>query len=431
MKIGEIKYIILLVVVVIFLLIGCENTINQDIESSLDTISQDEISDDVDLWIEDIRYLQENLESKHKNMYHTISKEEFSKEVESLINDLPKLTDTGTIMRIKSLVAKIGDGHTAVCENINFRFFPLKFIVFDDGIYVINTIEEYKDILGTKLIKIGNEPIDDIINKMGEMVSSDNKIQLLNNTLNHIIIADYLKEYGYIGDINKGKFVFQDIDDKEISIEMNSIYNANAEKWLAVVNKYSKVANLSYVKNTKEPYWYEYLGDEKLIYFQYNSCMNNNQKPIKTLVQELSEFIEENDVEKFVFDMRNNGGGDSRIIKPLINYLAKNNELNKKDNLFVVIGASTFSSAILNTEEMQSETNATIIGTPTGGRPNHYGEVKTFTLPNNGITIKYSTKYFNASKNDDDSIYPDITVENTFRDFIDGIDTVMEEILSK
>jgi C-terminal processing protease CtpA/Prc len=122
--------------------------------------------------------------------------------------------------------------------------------------------------------------------------------------------------------------------------------------------------------------------------------MNNKERPINEFIDELSAFIEDKDVEEFVFDMRFNGGGDSRIIEPLIDELAKNKAINTKDNLYVVIGSDTFSSAILNTLSMKKETNATIIGSPTGGKPNHYGEIKSFRLPNTGITIQYSTKYF-------------------------------------
>ena len=46
------------------------------------------------------------------------------------------------------------------------------------------------------------------------------------------------------------------------------------------------------------------------------------------------------------------------------------------------------------TPNAQNDTEAIFIGEPTGGRPNHFGEVKSFNLPNSGLSVRYSTKYF-------------------------------------
>ncbi|WP_273320411.1 S41 family peptidase [Vallitalea guaymasensis] len=399
-----------------------------DINSLSDNSTDDDI---VELWKEDISYLAKNLKSKHKNLYHTISKSEFKKETNLLLEKIPDLNNIGRVIGLKSLVAKIGDGHTTVKENMNVRYFPLKFMMFENGIVVTNTTEEYKEILGTKLVQIGNEPVENIIEKMEDMISRDNEVQLLKGTLNYLINADFLYEYGYIKDIKGSKYVFHNSEGEKITLDLKSLSTQSNEKWVSIVSKYPKIADMSYIKNTNNPYWYEYLSQEKLLYFQYNVCMNNKERPINEFIDELSAFIEDKDVKKFVFDMRFNGGGDSRIIEPLIDELAKNKAINTKDNLYVVIGGDTFSSAILNTLSMKKETNATIIGSPTGGKPNHYGEIKTFRLPNTGITIQYSTKYFKHSEKDEDSIYPDIHIKYYLDDFINGIDPVMKEITKK
>jgi hypothetical protein len=52
-------------------------------------------------------------------------------------------------------------------------------------------------------------------------------------------------------------------------------------------------------------------------------------------------------------------------------------------------------------------------------------------LPNSGITISYSTKYFKEMEKDEPSFYPDIEVELSSDDFFAGRDPVMEEILRK
>lgn len=79
---------------------------------------------------------------------------------------------------------------------------------------------------------------------------------------------------------------------------------------------------------------------------------------------------------------------------------------------------------------LKENTNAILYGEPTGGKPNGYGEVRRFTLPNSKLIINYSTKYF-ESKIENDSLMPDHVIEPSISDYINGIDPVMEEILKR
>jgi hypothetical protein len=50
-------------------------------------------------------------------------------------------------------------------------------------------------------------------------------------------------------------------------------------------------------------------------------------------------------------------------------------------------------------------------------------------LPNTGLRVSYSTNYFKLLKDTDpDSLYPEITVETKFEDFLNGRDTILEMI---
>ncbi len=87
---------------------------------------------------------------------------------------------------------------------------------------------------------------------------------------------------------------------------------------------------------------------------------------------------------------------------------------------------------MLNTVELKQKTKALTVGEPTGGKPNHYGEVKQFTLPHSGWKVSYSTKLFKAAQmeGDPDSIRPDIPVKVTGSDYFAGRDPVLEAALA-
>lgn len=397
--------------------------------SNFEKITNKESLEQLDLWIEDIEYLVKNLEDKHKNIYHSISQKELRQEVEAFKKDIDNLDNVGKFIRIKSIVAKIGDGHTRVSNNVPLNWFPISFKEFDDGIYVSSCSKKYEEILGSRVIGINGINIDEIILDMSDMISHDNAIDLTMRTLFVATCADFLKYYNIIDNVESAMFEFETATGDYINVSMDSFYHKeNPADWISIDKKYKNIENLLY-KTNNDNYWYEYFPSNKLVYFQYNRCMENKDKPIKAFISELLAFLEENEVERFIFDIRNNGGGNSRIIEPLIEGLANNETINKHGNLFVVIGKSTYSSAILNAIKLRQETNSILIGESTGGMPNHYGEVKTFNLPNSGLRVSYSTKYFKHSETDADSIYPDIKVNYTFENFISGIDPVMREIL--
>lgn len=381
------------------------------------------------MWMEDIDYLVENLEKKHKNLYHTISREDFTHEVNLFKENLINLSDIGKYIEIKSIVAKIGDGHTSVFSNIPLNWFPINFQKFDDGVYVISCSAEYEEILGTRIVGINDINFDKVLLDLSELNSYDNEISLNRGALLSARCANFLKYYNIIDDIESTTFEFELSSGEFININIDSFYhNESSTDWVSIEDKYKSIGTILYKKNMNDFYWYEYFSEDNLVYFQYNSCNEDEHKPIKEYISELLSFCDKNLVDKFVFDIRNNGGGNSSIIEPLINELASNEKINQFGNLYVVIGENTFSSAILNAIKLRQETNAILIGKPTGGKPNHYGEVRTFTLPNSGIMVSYSTKYFQLSDVEEDSIYPDIEIKYMFDDFVSGIDPVMREI---
>ena len=96
----------------------------------------------------------------------------------------------------------------------------------------------------------------------------------------------------------------------------------------------------------------------------------------------------------------------------------------------MITGPGTFSAATVNALDLRNEANAILVGSPTGMRPNHYGEPGEFRLPNSGFRISYSTQYHRFGADPDSAVVPDRNIEPTWAEFRAGRDPVMEWILS-
>ncbi|MCM1988753.1 S41 family peptidase [Oceanirhabdus seepicola] len=223
-------------------------------------------------------------------------------------------------------------------------------------------------------------------------------------------------------------FTFKDCEGNLVNIDIKSQAMEENTEWVINDNKEMPL----YRKNSDQNYWYEYLHDSKTLYFKYNVCYEMEDKPIDEFRIELFDVLNENQAEKFVIDLRNNFGGDEQYLRSFIDRIfVVEKQMNEADKLFVIIGRDTISSGLQGAIYAKKNTNATLVGEGTGGKPNHYGETKRFSLENSNITVAYSSNYYKLIEDDLDSLNPDINVEVTIKDYMENRDPVLERILNK
>jgi C-terminal processing protease CtpA/Prc len=179
-----------------------------------------------------------------------------------------------------------------------------------------------------------------------------------------------------------------------------------------------------YHKKLGSFYWYEYLADSQALYVQYNRCANDPQLKFSDFARDLFAFADSHPVKRVVVDLRFNGGGNSRVINPLKGGLKQRNS-----KVFVLIGRGTFSSAQDAAIESRRDLHATLVGEATGEKPNGYGEVRQITLPNSGLKMQYSTRFFHMVKDDPPALEPDILATRSLEDALAGRDPALEAAL--
>jgi C-terminal processing protease CtpA/Prc len=139
--------------------------------------------------------------------------------------------------------------------------------------------------------------------------------------------------------------------------------------------------------------------------------------------------IDQGRVERLVVDVRHNGGGDSSVDDPLIDGLESRASWRRRGRLFCLIDSGTFSSAVWTAHDLQ-RLGAVMVGGPTGGRPNAYGNVQIMLLPNSRLEVSYSTRYFRLIEGaDPPSLMPDVPAALTIDDVRTGRDPLLEAAL--
>ena len=67
-----------------------------------------------------------------------------------------------------------------------------------------------------------------------------------------------------------------------------------------------------------------------------------------------------------------------------------------------------------------------LVGEPPGEKPNSYSENDEMKLPDSGLVISYSTRYYKFLDKEVESFLPDIRIDPNWKHYKDGRDAVME-----
>lgn len=380
-------------------------------------------------WIEDIDYLNNLLTENHP--YLNKNSTNFDKEIGKLKNDLKILDDEQIKISLTQIIASLGDGHTNIeLVNTYDEVYPLYLWWYGNDLIVQGASLEYRDLIGKKVVEIANKPIKEVIDNINTLIPTESEMWV--NYVNSVyIIRPEILKYLKIVEDDKTTWTFQDDAGEFITRDISTKKNGSFE--METIDPYIALKD----KNDHDWYWYKYIDKDKILYFQYNVCYdkltigdNNSDYPIfNDFLSEMEALIDSSDIDKLVIDLRNNGGGDSRVITPFIEMIAKNDELNKKGKIFVIVGRKTFSGGVSAASDITTNLEAISIGEPTGGLVNCTGNIRNMTLPNSKLNISYSTEQFYFSSKYDGSFIPDIIVNQSIESSKKHIDDVYETIV--
>ena len=129
-----------------------------------------------DQWRADLVSLVQQMQTLHSVPYPGISLADFNAKAADLSARIPMLSDAEIRTGLEELVASIEDPHTDVewPYPSTFRLLPLSFYWFDDGIYVTGASAQYQNLLGGRLLSVGQTAIDDATQMLTALVPHEN-----------------------------------------------------------------------------------------------------------------------------------------------------------------------------------------------------------------------------------------------------------------
>ena len=381
------------------------------------------------LWQSDVASLVQQMPLFHSVPYPGISLADFNAKAADLSARIPTISDAEIRTGFQALVASINDPHTVVgwSSPSPFRYLPLSFYWFDDGIYVTAAPAQYQNLLGGKLTSVGNSGIDDAVQRLSPLVARDNdwwlKSQLPGNILYN---TDFLFGTGVTGSTDDAQIVAQSPTGDVVSADVQAV--SQFPQMLPVFQGTPPLYRQNYPGKN---YWATVIDGGATVYFQYNSCYEDPKQASADFFSQLDQMLAQDGVQRLIVDMRNNSGGLATILDPWIDKISAT-RFNQPGRLYVIVGRATFSAAMEATDFFRSKTLATFVGEPTGAKPQFLLRRGDFPLPYFGIRVSYSSGVEGADLMDSGpTLIPDIQTGLTFQDYMNGADPALDAILSQ
>jgi len=380
-------------------------------------------------WHRDLTYLATELPKRHVNLFFKTAQQDWEKAVAELDAAIPTLNDDEIRVGLMKLVAMIGDSHTilAAGPEAGQHSYPLVLYWFKDGLIVLGAQDEHKELLGARLVSIEGHPVAEALSTVSPVFAYDNQSQLKSQAPGYLVLAEVLHGLKLAASATEAQFTFALPSGEERTVTLTPVAGDPRPSLKPALDPMTNKP--AYMRGDGRRYWTEWLPFSETFYLGYDVCAEQDGLPMKDFTVQVLDGLSGMPFKRLVIELRNNSGGNSALLDPLIDALAARKDL-ARGKLFVIIGRRTFSSAVLNALSLKDKTSAVFFGEPTGGKPSHYGEVKTFALPVSGLDVSYSTKYFDYHGDQSDSLKPDVTVELSSVDFLSGRDPVLEAAIA-
>tara|TARA_R110002072_G_scaffold95197_27_gene209936 strand:- start:8544 stop:9791 length:1248 start_codon:yes stop_codon:yes gene_type:complete len=379
-------------------------------------------------WKEDLEIYKASIEQKHIDIYHSITKEDFTKEWNEIYNNVESLSDFEIILKLMRLTRRINDGHTAVSlRNLSTHRFPFEIAWIENRWYVVKTLNKNKQILKTILESINGISIDTVTQKISEIAQFvENEYSLKDRTGSYLTIAELLFNLNLIESTNEATFSFRN-NNELIHLNLTAITNdiwENSNLSIATLT----VPEITKLNSGNRDLWFTSISDTKTVYINFESYPTFEE--MQVFGEQLVNYIQENQMKNVIIDMRKNGGGDLYVGTVLAYALNLADSIDWKNGVFVLTSDKTFSAATSNAALFKQLLNAKIVGQPTGSNPNGYQDMDNFILPNSKLVITYSKRLFRLSNQVNTALQPDIIINQKKSDLLKNLDTVLMELIN-
>jgi hypothetical protein len=406
----------------------------------------------VEAWRADLAFAADSLPRAHARFFHTLSREDYRRELDDLSARLPALEHHEVVVELARIIVRVGDGHSRVTfpfdrtagfvtghsttapprvPGLVFRHFPVRFGLFGDSLWVIRTDEAHRALLGGRVVRLGRVTAGEAIRAVEPVVQRDNESGVRNLLPTWLVCPEVLAARGVIADLERLELEVEDAGGRRRTGTFAPADTGRAVTWIEA-RPADAALRWRMDRAPERAHWFEILPEQKAVYGRILLVRDQGPQTLARFADSLLTAFESSHARRLVLDLRGNDGGDGTLRLPLLLNLIRSRATTEPGALWTLIDRGTFSAAVMTAADLEKWTPAIFAGEMTGGDPNSYGDSRRTVLPRSGITVRLSTLYWQDSDPRDRrrGITPHLPVALTFDDWKNGRDPVLEAALA-
>ena len=382
----------------------------------------------------DVAILLDAIERIHPDPWHDISEADFRAAADELAAGYDELGPNEKLVGLMRLLALLGerDGHSGIFpldpdHEGELGVLPVRLYDFADGLFVVDAFDR-PDLVGGRVESIGGMPVDEVRALVEPLVPRDNGSSRRARAPQFMLVAEILHGLGVTASPEEVELGLVMKDGGRETVPLQPV--PAAEYAAAFPDLFHPLVPQGLPQRPEPPYlarrleerWLTTLDEGRAVYAAYNVTLGSTAD----FAEELRRWAARAEVERVVLDLRHNPGGDNTTYGALLE------ELVAVDDLVVLVGRTTFSAAANLLAELEDRGSPTLVGEPSGGSPNLYGDTIAVALPETGWSAQIAGVHWAPAGSDSRLAFePDITVELTSEDFFAGRDPVLSAALRR
>ena len=398
---------------------------------------QEEINGQEEInWQEEISGLKRELNVRHVDLFFSRDSLSFCRELDLVAEQASGKSVLEIAVELQQVVATLGDPNTVVNYHYHIDtklILPFECYWFEEGIYVMKYWKDFEALAGKRLVSINNFPIQQVIDSLSTLISGATPAMVRSVIPRMITWTQILDHFGFAEE-SMFHIEVENLEGKSTTLAIE-LPTAETEH----IKFQPKILPLGW-EDTKTYFRDSLLLEDQLYYIQYNKCWSRETEvdygsgasalfmpSFKEFEKKVLKRAKKNDINKLVFDLRFNNGGQPLQFSSFISKLKKTG-IEKQATVYLILGRKTSSAAMINAMDVINIFDAVSVGENTGGRPNHFTGVKRFVMTTSNLIVSYSTEYVTLIEGNPESLSPSIPAAENFMEYMLGIDPGLEAV---
>jgi alpha-beta hydrolase superfamily lysophospholipase len=392
-----------------------------------------------DRWRHDLDYLARRLDQMHCGFGAKAPRADLGAALRALRERVPALADHRIVVEIQRVMALAGDGHTRLWWPEQGPYavprYAIEFYLYSDGLVVRRAAKNWAEAVGGRVVSLAGLTAEQALRAVEPLCSVDGPMGVKAEAPRLLVRPDVLQAVGLTRDMDHVPLVVERGDGTRVTVQLTRARPGGdaPAKWIAI-NAKARVALPFYLRGREKSYWFEHVPQARLVYMQYNAVADQREESLAQFCRRLMAFVEANQVENLAIDLRHNGGGNDLLNRALLRELTRNDTINRRGHLFVILGRNTFSAAMSAVTDLGRQTECLFVGEPSCSGPNFRGQANPIRLPCSGLRLSCASLYYQGALLSSDRrawVAPDIVAELSSTDEADNRDPALAAILDE